>query len=110
MTIQTPLRTVRRLGSAKDGTTHFWHQRLTAVANIPLVLAGLGIVIALTGRPYAEVKAVLGSPAVGFVVLAMTLSVLYHMRLGMQVIIEDYVHGERTRLALLIANTLFAVA
>lgn len=106
---RTPLSRVRGLGSAKDGTQHFWHQRLTAMANIPLVIFFLWTVVSLNGADYAQTVAYLSSP---FVAVAMALvlgSVIYHMKLGMQVIIEDYVHGAAGKV-LLVANIFFCIA
>jgi succinate dehydrogenase / fumarate reductase membrane anchor subunit len=108
--MSTPLSRVRGLGSARSGTEHFWRQRLTAVANVPLTIAFVLIVVALLGRNHAAVVRILGSPLVAVVMLLFILSITTHMRIGMQVIIEDYVHGEQVKLALLMANTFFAVA
>ncbi|MCO5135086.1 MAG: succinate dehydrogenase, hydrophobic membrane anchor protein [Phyllobacteriaceae bacterium] len=106
MSMRTPLGKVRGLGSAKEGTEHFWRQRLTAVANIPL-LFGLWLVISLVGAPYGEVRATLASPLVAIFIALFSISVLYHMRLGMQVVIEDYVHGELRKIVLIMLNTFF---
>ncbi len=107
MSMRTPLGKVRGLGSAKDGTEHFWLQRITAVANIPLVLIGLWLVISLAGDDYQTVVAKLSSPGWAVFLLLFAFSVLYHMRLGLQVVIEDYVHGELMKICLLMLNTFF---
>jgi succinate dehydrogenase / fumarate reductase membrane anchor subunit len=106
--MRTPLNKVRGLGSAREGTMHFWRQRLTAVSNIPLVLFFVGLVIALNGAGYAETRAALANPFVALMLALALFSVLNHMRLGMQIIIEDYIHGEGAKLALLMLNTFFA--
>ncbi|MEX0854081.1 MAG: succinate dehydrogenase, hydrophobic membrane anchor protein [Bauldia sp.] len=109
MTMRTPLSRVLHLGSAHGGTEHFWRQRLTAIANVPLVVGLIVVLIATVGRPHGEVVAVLGSPGVAGLMLLAVLSIVVHMRLGMQTIIEDYVAGA-TKIVLLVANTFFAVA
>jgi succinate dehydrogenase / fumarate reductase membrane anchor subunit len=107
--IRTPLGRVRGLGTAKSGTGHFWHQRVTAIANIPLTIAAVFILITLLGRNQAAVAQILGSPAVAIIMLLFIASTTIHMRIGMQVIIEDYVHDESAKLALLMANTFFTI-
>jgi succinate dehydrogenase / fumarate reductase, membrane anchor subunit len=108
--IRTPLGRVRGRGAAKSGTDHFWHQRLTAVANIPLTIAAIIIMIMLLGRNQAAAAQILGSPAVAIIMALFVLSITTHMRLGMAVVIEDYVHDETQKLILLMANTFFCVA
>ncbi len=108
--MSTPLAHVRGLGSAKSGTDHFWRQRLTAIANVPLTIAFVIIVVGLLGRNHAAVVQILGSPLVAVIMLLFIVSTTTHMRIGMQVIIEDYVHDEGAKLVLLMANTFFAVA
>jgi succinate dehydrogenase / fumarate reductase membrane anchor subunit len=107
--IRTPLARVLGRGSAKSGTEHFWHQRLTAVANIPLTIAAIVILIILLGRNQAAAAQILGSPVVCIIMLLFVLSITTHMRLGMAVIIEDYVHDKSAKLTLLMANTFFSI-
>ncbi len=108
--MRTPLAKVRGLGSAKSGTGHFWLQRVTAVANVILALVFLGIVVAMVGRPYPAAVALLSRPLVAILMLLFVISGVVHMRLGMQVIIEDYIHGEGLKIAAVMANTFFALA
>lgn len=108
--LRTPLGRVRGLGSARQGTSHFWRQRLTAVANIPLTLFFTGLVIALNGAGYEETRAALSNPLVAVLLVLLLVTVLIHMRLGMQVVIEDYVHSEGGKILLLMCNTFFAIA
>jgi len=107
--IRTPLARVRGFGTAKSGTGHFWHQRVTAIANIPLTIAVVIILITLLGRNQAAVAQILGSPAIAIIMLLFVGSITIHMRIGMAVIIEDYVHDETAKLALLMANTFFTI-
>ncbi|MGQ3356414.1 MAG: succinate dehydrogenase, hydrophobic membrane anchor protein [Phreatobacter sp.] len=109
-TMRTPLGRVRGLGSARSGTEHFWMQRVTAVANVPLSLFVIGLIITTAGSNYAAVKATLGSPLVAIPLILFVLSATWHMRLGMQMIIEDYVPAEGPKVVLLLANTFFSVA
>ena len=109
-TMRTPFARVRGLGSAKSGTAHFWHQRLTGLANIVLAVGLVAIVLMLMGKPYAEAIRVISHPFASLILLAGVISAAVHMRIGMQVIIEDYVHGEGLKLVALLANTFFAFA
>ena len=108
--IRTPLARVRGLGSARSGTDHFWRQRLTAVANIPLTIAVIVIFIMLLGRNQAAVAQIAGSPPVAILLALFVISVTVHMRIGMQVVIEDYVHDDLAKIVLVMANTFFAIA
>jgi len=107
--MRTPLGRVRGYGSAKSGTDDFIRQRLTAIANIPLTIAAVLIVISLIGRNHAAVAQILGSTPVAIVMVLFIISVFFHMRIGMQVIIEDYVHHDPLKLVLVLSNTFFAI-
>jgi succinate dehydrogenase / fumarate reductase membrane anchor subunit len=108
--MRTPLNRVRGLGPAHSGTGHFWLQRLTAIANVPLVLYFVFMVATLSGRSHASVTATLGEPVVALLLLAAILSIAVHMRAGMQMIIEDYVQDEGWKITLVVLNTFFTVA
>ena len=110
MNMRTPLKNVRRLGSAKEGTDHFWLQRVTAVANVFLVIGLVWMIAGLVGQGHADVKATIANPIVAIGLLLLILSGVIHMRLGMQVIIEDYITGEGSKIVLLMLNTFFAIA
>ena len=108
--LRTPLSRARGLGSARAGLHHWWAQRLTAVANVPLTIAFVLIVTSLLGRNQATAQQTLGTPLVAVIMLLFLGSITYHMRLGMQVVIEDYVHGELIRPVLVMANIFFTTA
>jgi len=108
--MRTPRRRVAGLGSARSGTGHFWLQRLTAIGNLLLILIALPIVIAAAGQEQARVVAIIGHPLVAIVLLLLLFSICFHMRIGMQVVIEDYVHTEGLKVLALIANTFFTIA
>lgn len=110
MNMRTPLKTARNLGSAKEGADHFWKQRVTAVANVVLGLFLVWLVASLVGADHATVKAKLANPIIAMALLALVVSGTVHMRLGMQTIIEDYVHGEAAKILCLMLNTFFAAA
>jgi len=106
--MRTPLAEVRGLGSARKGTGEFIAQRVTSVALLFLLTAFLVVLVMLVGKPHESVVATLGHPLVALMLTAGILITVVHMRLGMQVILEDYVHADLVKFALLIANWLFA--
>jgi succinate dehydrogenase / fumarate reductase membrane anchor subunit len=107
--LRTPLSRARGLGSAKQGVHHWWAQRITAVALIPLVAWFAISLIMLSGADYAVVRAWIGSPVV-MVLLTLTIVIgLHHGQLGMQEVVEDYVHGEGMKLALIVSMRFIAV-
>jgi succinate dehydrogenase / fumarate reductase membrane anchor subunit len=108
--IRTPLARVRGLGSAKEGTDHFWRQRVTAVANLFLVIFAVFLMLRLVGASYQDARTILSNPLVTVPLGMLILSGVIHMRLGMQTVIEDYIHGEGLKIALLMLNTFFAIA
>jgi succinate dehydrogenase / fumarate reductase membrane anchor subunit len=107
--LRTPLSRARGLGSAKQGVHHWWAQRITAVALIPLVTWFAISLIMLSGADYAVVRAWIGSPVV-MVLLTLTIVIgLHHGQLGMQEVVEDYVHSEGMKLALIVLLRFTAV-
>ena len=99
---------IKGLGAAKSGNQHFWHQRVSGVALIPLTLLFIGVLICLGGADHAKAVSILKNPFVSILMLCFVLAGVYHMRLGMQVIIEDYVHNEGPKVFLVMLNTFFA--
>jgi succinate dehydrogenase / fumarate reductase membrane anchor subunit len=110
ITMRIPIARVRHLGSARSGTHHFWQQRLTSVASVPLTIAFIVIAMSLIGRNQAAAVQILGSPLVAVIMILFVMTYAYHMWLGMQVIIEDYVHADLWKFALLMSNTFFCFA
>jgi succinate dehydrogenase / fumarate reductase membrane anchor subunit len=105
---RSPLSRIRGLGSAKAGTRDFWIRRLTAAAYVPLALLLIASIIALTGANYATVRSYLGNPLVAIPTLLLVLSGTRHMRIGMQVVLEDYIHKKAPKVISLASNNLFS--
>ncbi len=105
----TPLKRVRGLGTAHGGTETFWRQRLTAVANIPLVIFLIVSIVTHIGADYGTVKAYFAQIPVALLMLALVISAAIHMRIGLKEIVEDYVHGEGTKVVAILLATFFAV-
>jgi succinate dehydrogenase / fumarate reductase, membrane anchor subunit len=100
--LRSPLARARGLGSAKHGLQHWWAQRLTAVALVPLVVWFAVSLVMLSGADYATARAWIGSPFV-MVLLILTIGVgLHHAQLGLQVVIEDYIRSDGWKLALIV--------
>jgi succinate dehydrogenase / fumarate reductase membrane anchor subunit len=108
MSMRTPLGRVRGLGSAGTGTGHFWAQRVTSVAGIPLTVGFLVIVALLVGRNHAATVQILGSPLVALTMILFVATTVYHMWIGMQVIIEDYVNDPLHKAVISMINTFFS--
>src|ERR1700719_4753749 len=108
--MRTPLARVRNLGASHSGTSDFWRQRVTAVAMVIWIVPVIVVVMMLLGRNQAGAAQILGSPLVAIVMLLFIIASVWHMKIGMQVVIEDYVHGEMTKLAAIMANNFFSVA
>ncbi len=109
MTYRSPLGRARGLGSAKDGTAHWWAQRLTALALVPLVAWFAVSMIAMVGAEHAAFVLWLKSPAVAVTMVLLITVAFHHGQLGLQVVIEDYIHGEGVKLTLLIAVKFAAI-
>ncbi|HEX5930397.1 MAG TPA: succinate dehydrogenase, hydrophobic membrane anchor protein [Methyloceanibacter sp.] len=104
----TPLKRVRGLGAAHGGTETFWRQRMTAIANIPLVLFLIYAIVSHIGADYGTVRAYFAQIPVALLMLALVISAAIHMRIGLKEIIEDYVHGEGAKVAAILLATFFA--
>jgi succinate dehydrogenase / fumarate reductase, membrane anchor subunit len=91
------------------GTAHFKHQRWTAMANVPLVLFLLWFIVSHLGATRAEMLASIGNPVIAILIVAAMLSILWHMRLGMQVILEDYVHDAGLFRTAMMLNAVFVI-
>lgn len=102
MSMRSALGRVRGLGSAKSGTGHWWSQRLSAIALVPLTLWFIGSLVVLAGASHAEIVAWVSSPIVASLLVLLVATTFYHSYLGLQVVIEDYVHNEPLKLATLI--------
>ena len=108
--LRTPLARVRSLGSSHSGTQDFWRQRLTAVAMTLLIVPVVVIVLVLLGRNHAGAGQILGQLPIAIILLLFILASTWHMKIGMQIVIEDYVHSEKAKIALVMANNFFCVA
>ena len=108
--MRTPLSRVRALGASHTGTGDFWRQRVTAVAMVLLIVPVIVVVMMLLGRNQAGAAQILGSVPIAIILLLFIIASTVHMKIGMQVVIEDYVHNEKMKLASIMANNFFCIA
>ena len=108
--MRTPLGRVRNLGAAHSGTSDFWRQRITGVAMTLLMIPVIVIVMMLLGRNQAGAAQILGSLPIAVILLLFIFASAWHMKIGMQVVIEDYVHNEKLKLTAVMLNNFFSIA
>lgn len=112
--LRNPLKTARGLGSAKDGTHHFIVQRVTAVALIFLSLYAVALVVSLIGHDYEYVRRSVAKPGNAVLLIAFLIASFWHMKLGLQVIVEDYIHNPglavASQLAVVFVSVIAAIA
>jgi succinate dehydrogenase / fumarate reductase membrane anchor subunit len=108
--MRTPLARVRSLGASHSGTSDFWRQRLTAVAMTVLIVPVIVVVLMLIGSNQAGAKQIFSALPIAIIMLLFIVASAWHMKIGMQVVIEDYVHNEKLKLASIMANNFFSFA
>jgi len=108
--MRTPLARVRNLGSGHSGTRDFWRQRLTAVAMALLIVPVIVVMVLLASRNHAGAAQLLGSLPIAIILVLFIVASTWHMKIGMQIVIEDYVHNEKLKLASVMANNFFCIA
>lgn len=108
--MKTSISRIRGLGAAHHGVEHWYAHRLSAIANVPLVVSFVIVVASAAGRPWPEAIRIVSNPLVAILLALLVISVTYHMRLGLQTVVEDYVHDRMLKFGAGIANTFFAVA
>ncbi|HXQ03985.1 MAG TPA: succinate dehydrogenase, hydrophobic membrane anchor protein [Bradyrhizobium sp.] len=106
--MRTPLARVRNLGASHSGTSDFWRQRVTAVAMVLLIVPVIVVVMMLLGRNQAGAAQILGSLPIAIIMLLFIIASAWHMKIGMQVVIEDYVQSETLKIAAVMANNFFS--
>lgn len=108
--MRNPLKIISGLGSTRDGTRHFWHINLSAIANVPLTLFLIWFIISAAGNNRAEMAQLLASPFIMSMMLLTLVSFAWHMLLGLQAVIEDYVMNEGIKITAIILNIFFSVS
>ena len=109
VSMRTPLARAKGLGAAGHGAEHWFVHRMTAVSNVPLIIAFVIIIASLAGSTYEQAIGIVSHPLVALLLILAVISVTNHMRLGMQLPIEDYIHDKGWKLAVLVANNFYAV-
>lgn len=109
VSMRTPLARAKGLGAAHHGVGHWWLHRMTAVSNVPLVIAFVIIVASLSGRSWDDTVRIVSHPLVAILLVLAIVSVTNHMRLGMQIIMDDYIHDRGWKLVAVVANNFYAV-
>jgi succinate dehydrogenase / fumarate reductase membrane anchor subunit len=107
--MRSPLARVKGLGPARHGAERWWAHRVTAVSNIPLIISLVIIVASLKGARYPEAVGIVSHPLVAVILVLAVVSIVTHMRIGMQIIIEDYVHDKGWKIVALVTNHFYAV-
>ena len=110
MSIRTPLAHVRGLGTAKDGTHHWWLQRLTAIALIPLTIWFVISLLQAFGMTPSQLAKWMRSPSTAAPMALFLIAAFWHLKLGLQVVVEDYVHHEGWKVGLVVAMNLLVAA
>ena len=108
--IRTALKRVRGLGSAKGGTSDFFRQRVSAIGLVLLIVPVIVVIMSLLGRNQAGAAQILGSPLIAIIMILFIIASVWHMKIGMQVVLEDYITDEKIKLVAIIANTFFCIA
>ena len=108
MSMRSDLGKVRGLGAAHDGTKHFWMQRLTAISNLPLVIFLICFIVADVGGTRADIVASIRNPWIALPLAMGVVSICWHMKLGLQMVIEDYVHTPALKIASLLLVTFYS--
>ncbi len=109
MDMRTAQSRVRGLGSAKEGVAHWWAERLTAIALVPLVLWFAVAAIPMVGADHAAFKAWVGEFGNALLLVLLTIALFHHAQLGLQVVVEDYVHGEAAKVTCLVTIKFWAI-
>ncbi len=110
MSMRNPFKIISGLGSSRDGTMHFWYINLTAIANIPLTIFLVWFVISAAGKNQAEMMEMFSSPLIMAMMLLTIISFVWHMRLGMQAVIEDYITSEGRKITAILLNYFFSAS